>query len=208
MKMLTVLDAWLLGGCARCGGGIWHPLCPQCSRCPPASFTTPQGVKIIALGAYSDTPGDLARRLKYEEESVYAGPLGRTLSRFLPPLWKASTIVPVPLHPERLAERGYNQAALLGRRVAASQGLAFSTSILRRNRKTMPQAQLRRYDRIENTSGAFSSAKGHGEIVLVDDVVTTGHTIDACAEALGRSGFRIVGGLAIALARESDLSAR
>jgi predicted amidophosphoribosyltransferase len=109
-------------------------------------------------------------------------------------------LIPVPLHPERLAERGYNQSALLARRVGTLRGLPIQFEHLRRTRATKAQAQLGYRARRTNAESAFhfSGDAGQAAYVLVDDVVTTGHTVDACKAALERTGAIVVGVLAAA----------
>ncbi len=97
-------------------------------------------------------------------------------------------VVPVPLFPSRLAERGYNQSALLAHPIARAIGATFAPRTLMRIRDTPRQAELDRHERLRNTSDAFrlrraSSVSGR-RVLLVDDVRTTGATLDACTHAL------------------------
>jgi ComF family protein len=136
--------------------------------------------------------------MKYEERPDLARPLGDLLWRMLEPQrasLQGAVVVPVPLHPSRLAERGFNQSALLARRVARHLGAPFAPRALARIRETPQQAVLDRAARVANVAGAFEarnvrgSALVHGRrVLLIDDVSTTGATLDACEKALSRAG--------------------
>lgn len=112
-----------------------------------------------------------------------------------------NVIVPVPLHPRRLRSRGYNQAALLCRELGKMVGLPVNQALLARSLDTHPQARsASRQERQQNVSLSFRSAgDSRGlSIILVDDVVTTGATMSACAEVLKAGGAEAVWGLALA----------
>ncbi|MBN1994751.1 MAG: ComF family protein [Anaerolineae bacterium] len=116
----------------------------------------------------------------------------------------AEVIVPVPLHPTRFNERGYNQSELLAREVAAAVNLPVDTHTLQRVRKTKSQMELGVSERRQNVSKAFAcgSKKLAGQkVVLIDDVCTTGSTLDACAGALREGEVASVWGLTLARAR-------
>lgn len=95
-------------------------------------------------------------------------------------------IIPVPLHESRLRERGYNQSELIAEYIAEQTGIPMRADLLTRNRATKRQSSLKRYDRVLNVQGAFDcSADLNGKnIILFDDICTTGNTLQACAEAL------------------------
>ena len=109
-----------------------------------------------------------------------------------------AALVPVPLSPKRQRERGYNQAEVLARALGARCGLPTRTDLLLRVRHTKSQTRLTPGDRLRNVSGAFSapasarSVLRGAHILLVDDVVTTAATLNACAAALCAGGARIV----------------
>ena len=116
----------------------------------------------------------------------------------------AELLVSVPLHMDRLRERGYNQAALLTRELSERSGLPVEEGSLVRIRETTPQVALKAAERRKNVRGAF---RGQGEklrdrqVLLIDDACTTGATLEACAEALREKGTRSV--WALVLARET-----
>jgi ComF family protein len=113
-------------------------------------------------------------------------------------------VVPVPLHPSRLAERGFNQAALLARPIARALGIPLLARGLDRTRDTPRQATLDRVLRLENVAAAFVARAPEKvsarRILLVDDVRTTGATLRACAVALQKAGASCVYDTALALA--------
>ena len=124
-------------------------------------------------------------------------------------LSEADAIVPVPLARGRLFRRRFNQSAILGQEVARLACVGFAPLALVRTRKTRPQVGLTRTQRRQNVSGAFAVPPDRlaqiagAKLVLVDDVITTGATIGACARALKRAGASRVDALALALVTDS-----
>lgn len=112
-----------------------------------------------------------------------------------------ATLVPIPLHPRRLVERGYNQAGLLAAALSRLRSAEVDYDVLQRLRDTPRQAQLDRRHRLGNVSAAFGVSKRAGtleEVLLVDDVVTTGATLSAAAEALRAAGVARVAAVTVA----------
>lgn len=110
-------------------------------------------------------------------------------------------VIPVPLHESRLRERGYNQSELLAAYIAEQTGVPMRTDLLRRNRATKRQSSLKRYDRVLNVRGAFeceTDITGRN-IILFDDICTTGNTLQACAEALKSAGAENICALTLAI---------
>ena len=110
--------------------------------------------------------------------------------------------MPVPLHPRRLRTRGYNQAALLSKFLGSRAGIPVAYELLTRARETRPQTRLSREQRLANVRGAFLVADAEAvsgrRILLVDDVFTTGTTLDECALALKRAGAARIAALTVA----------
>jgi ComF family protein len=145
-------------------------------------------------------------RLKYRGRSDLAGRLGRAMMDRVP--HEVDLVVPVPLHPSRAAERGFNQAALLARPIARALHVPMGARVLERIRDTPRQAVLDRPNRLVNVRSAFrcrepGSAAGK-RILLVDDVRTTGATITACSEALAGAGARAILPWVLALRDQRD----
>jgi ComF family protein len=119
-----------------------------------------------------------------------------------PQLTAPVVFVPVPLHPKRLCERGYNQSALLAHRLARLASSTVDVTTLRRLDNTAQQARLKREDREQNLQHSMQAAtwRDTRPVVLVDDVFTTGATLSECERALGEAGARVVGACVIAIA--------
>jgi ComF family protein len=205
-----LLDLLFPPRCAGCGRrGDW--LCPTCLAAVPllgAPLRRDDAGALDWLGAAYVFSGAMRRaihRFKYERERARADHLGALLVpllRHLPPAVAAPHLIPVPLAAARLRERGYNQAAELARVVAAASGLPRDAGLLR-TRATRPQVGLDRAARRENVRDAFAwggTPLPATQLLLIDDVLTTGATAAECAAVLKRAGATWVGLLAVARA--------
>jgi len=148
---------------------------------------------------YDDTAKALVHGLKYQDRSDLAPVMGRWMARAGRELLDdAEVMVPVPLHWRRAWSRRFNQSGLLARVVATQAGLPVASDALRRVKATRQQVGLTRSERSDNVQGAFQvpphrrSAIAGRHVVLVDDVLTSGATVDACARALLRAKARQV----------------
>ena len=110
-------------------------------------------------------------------------------------------MIPVPLHESRLKERGYNQSELLTKYVSLQTDIPMRTDLIKRNRATKRQSSLKRYDRVLNVQGAFSAMGDVSgkNIILCDDICTTGNTLQACADALKDAGANNICALTLAI---------
>jgi ComF family protein len=162
------------------------------------------GAPLVSAGSYHGPLGDAVRKLKYQGRTDLAAPLAERLAASLRPLkaHEGATFVPVPLHPKRLADRGYNQSALVARKLGQILGAPVEPRALVRLRVTGEQAALARAERLLNLRGAFALRYPGtlSNVVLVDDVVTTGATALACARAVEAGGGRVVAVAALARA--------
>jgi len=185
--------------CRRCG----RPL-PQDALCDDCRSQASHLDGIIAAVVFAGPVREAIHSLKYGNGRALAAPL----AAFMVDAWRraelsADCIVPVPLHASRLAERGYNQSALLARALASAISLPADEKLVTRSKATRQQALLNAAERRENVKDAFlcrATAAGK-RIVLVDDVCTTGSTLEACAAALRAAGAARVWALTLARAR-------
>ena len=143
---------------------------------------------------YDDVARTLVHALKYQDRTDLAPAMGRWMARAGQQLLgEADVLVPVPLHWKRSWSRRYNQSGALARVIARQSGVKLTTEALRRVRSTQQQIGLSRTERASNVQGAFKVAPDRKadiagrRVILVDDVLTSGATVDACARALLRA---------------------
>ena len=215
--MVFLLELLLPGACGGCGraGSIW---CAEChaglrpaSRSDERFLRANPGVAVgerldvaVAALAYEGRLRHALARLKYGAMPRLARPLADAAVPLLRPLLDdvpAGTLVPVPVHQDRMRDRGYNQATLLARELARRVGHPVD-ELLVRQRPTEKQHRLNRAARLRNLRNAFAVRDGIDrvpvEIVLVDDILTTSATLEACAAVLRDAGAQRVVGVAIA----------
>ncbi len=207
------------GGC-QAEGSLWCQTCaaslvfvqpPTCDKCGEpntvglCSKCQAQPLQIEAIYSAVVFDGQIRHAVhgfKYERQSSLAEPFGRLLAAY----WQsralhADWLIPVPLHAARQRERGYNQSELLARQLSRQVGVPTLPNGLRRTRATKVQMQLNAAERKINVAGAFQAddvrLRGR-RAVVIDDVCTTGATLDACAIALLQAGAASVIGLTLA----------
>ena len=185
----------LLHACPRCAIPYEHPdthgECGTCQKQPPAFART------VTLYRYAPPVDHFIRELKFHQQLGLARLLGKQLARRLAPeTARPDRIIPVPLHGARLRERGYNQALEIARPVARALGVPLDFRLLERVRATAPQTGLTVAARRKNLRGAFAlrdeGAVRDLRVALVDDVMTTGSTVQAAAQCLRAAGAREV----------------
>jgi ComF family protein len=211
--------------CASCWAQIEvvsHPLCPVCGRpfldaagddhpCGACLSRDPHYVRARAWSCYpreelAEHPlRQVIQRFKYGRKVSLGKPLGRLMALgcqdFLNEC-RVDLMIPVPLHPKRLRWRGFNQSHLLARQVGRAYGIPVDPFVLSRHKETPPQTQLKEDERRRNVRGAFSitgSAKGKN-VLLVDDVYTSGATVNECSRVLKKGGAKGVYVLTLARA--------
>ena len=190
--------------CQICGYPFEYET-PLVSLCAGCSAARPQYTSARAAMRYDDGSRALVLSFKHggrtEGLSMFAAQMRRAGRRALE---SADIIIPVPLHNRRLIKRRYNQAALLGRALSEVSDVRFDADILMRVKATTSQGGKSVSARRRNVQGAFAvrpqaAAKLKGaKIVLVDDVMTTGATLNACAQLLFKAGAAEVNGLCLA----------
>lgn len=176
-------------GCASCGLPLEATDAASCASC---LARPPRIARTRAAVAYDDLARSVAIRLKYGRKVA----LAKTMARFMAPLVDPSDgealLVPVPLHRGRIWSRGFNQSAFVSRELARLTGLKSAPAALARIRRTPPLKGMSPLQRRRTVAGAFrvrdADAVRGRPVVLVDDVLTTGSTANACARALGQAG--------------------
>lgn len=195
-----------------------HPRCPRCGL----GFATDCGddhlcsgclaeertfAKARSIASYAGLMAEVIARFKYQGASHLARPLSAFLAEYQDPEFPFSPfdlILPVPLHPQRLRQRGFNQSNLLARRISRRHSIPLDFTTLKRIRPTQPQTQLSGPERRENIRGAFevqnpqTIQKKH--LLLIDDVYTTGATVGECSKVLRKAGAGQVDVLTLARA--------
>lgn len=205
--------------CEDCRANFQAPTPPLCDRCGDMIPARPTGLcsdcdrgtyyflRARAAGQYDGALRQAIVNFKYGGKRRLAQPLGRYLADFLlsRPFNQTipEVIVPVPLHPIRLRERGFNQSTLLAAEVGRQLGVPLEEGALQRTRNTRHQAGLKEAERLRNVRDAFA-AQNPGlvagkTVLLLDDVLTTLHTADECARVLSGAGAKAV--LVVGVAR-------
>lgn len=220
LPIRTLLDLLYPPRCAGCGdfAGVWW--CTSCEArvhwfnstdtVRTAELPDYPSLTVVSAAHFESPLREAIHALKYEGVPHVASLFGARMAH----AWQASSVsfaptmlVPVPLHPRRERERGYNQSMLLARVVAGVLGLPVERRAVRRTRRTEKQAQLESHleVRLANVKGAFTAAppivRGQ-RILLVDDVFTTGATLLTCAAALHAAGAADVAALTLARTRK------
>lgn len=203
--------------CPACWTQVAFVERPYCERLglplqadPGVALLSPQAVadppvcaRIRCVALFDDGPvRQLVHRLKYDDAPELAPPMGRWMARAGRELLAdADVIVPTPMHRRRLFARRFNQAAALAQAVAREAGRPLDVATLARVKATRPQVGLTRAERAANMQGAFRAAPGGfagRRVLLIDDVATSGATLNAAARAALRAGATAVDGLVFA----------
>ena len=177
------------GGCDTCGLPLQATEAEQCAAClakPPRIQRTRAAV------AYDDLSRGLAIRLKYGRKVAIARTMARYMAQLIGSEGADQVLVPVPLHRTRLWRRGFNQSALVARELSRRLGIKAEPLALRRIRRTPPLKGMTPLQRRKTVAGAFrvadQAAVSGKTVILIDDVLTTGSTAEACARTLKRAG--------------------
>jgi ComF family protein len=177
------------GGCSACGLPLQGTDAGTCAVC---LAKPPRIARSRAAVAYGDLSRSLVLKLKYGRKVALARTMARYMEPLLGPEAGDAVLVPVPLHRGRLWQRGFNQSALVAREISRRSGLGNAPRALRRTKRTPPLKGMSMLQRRKTVAGAFRvdpavDLQGR-TVVLVDDVLTTGSTANACARALIRAG--------------------
>jgi ComF family protein len=184
--------------CDGCGLPFEYDLGPG-ARCPACQARPFAFARARAACLYDEASKDLILRFKHGDRTEFAALFARWIGRSAAELIaEADAVAPVPLHPVRLLKRRYNQAAEIARPVAGRAGLEYLPDVLVRSRRTDSQGGKSGSGRRRNVQGAFEVPEARAKrvkgrrVLLIDDVLTTGATVNACARVLLKAGARAV----------------
>ncbi|MEE3420459.1 MAG: ComF family protein [Lachnospiraceae bacterium] len=176
--------------CRKCGKPVedFETLCDDCKATP---HIYDEGMGLLL---YNETMRDTMAYLKFKGRREYGAVLGRVLAASVPDKirrWQPDAVVPVPVHRDKLISRGYNQAEEIARPLAERYGIPLRTDLVVRREKTAAMKALNKKERFQNLKGAFAVPDGvrvPPRILIVDDIYTTGATIDAMSAVLIDNG--------------------
>ncbi|MBI2288022.1 MAG: ComF family protein [Chloroflexi bacterium] len=202
--------AFICQSCHKSLPRLMPPLCPRCGRPQASGILCPSCVGwqaeidgIRSPFRFDGVIRQAVHQLKYRNLRAIAAPLAQLVVDYLATSTvPAEVLVPVPLHRKRLRERGYNQSGLLAKKIGKLTNLPVVEDCLARERYTLPQARTETVEeRHRNIAGAFA-CRDHSlqdkKVLLINDVATSGATLDACAAALKAGGAASVWGLVLA----------
>lgn len=201
--------------CAACARELplTGPACPRCAlavadnhECGACIAEPPHYDASCAAFLYTYPVDALIQALKYGGQLALAGMFAQAIHQCIGGANDTDLILPLPLHPLRLAERGFNQSAEIAKALSRLCGVAMDAQLARRVRNTAPQAQLPWRERAANMRGAFACDRDISglNIAVVDDVMTTGATLDEFARSLKRSGASRVANWVVARTPRGD----
>ncbi len=181
--------------CQKCGKEIAFDTQEYCADCARQQRSFEYGA---ALLNYNETASHSMAAVKYKNKREYLDYYAQEIVRRYGPLlrsMKAEALIPTPIHPKRLKSRGFNQAEILAVKLGRALPLPVCADVLLRSRNTEPQKELRASERLRNLEKAFCVREERrlpGSAILIDDIYTTGATIEACARVLKRAGVKRV----------------
>ena len=187
--------------CLKCGKPLSDETEEYCSDCRKKKHKFVQGK---SLYEYRSAVGTIYR-FKYAKRQEYAEFLGREMAiHFKEDMkkWKAEALIPVPIHKSRKYQRGYNQAELLAEEIGRRTGIPVKKNLIVRCKKTVPQKMLKDAERQNNLKKAFKIGQNDvklSTIIIIDDIYTTGSTVNEMADILNRVGIDKVYVLTLAI---------
>ena len=218
--LVRVLDELMPPGDTPDGSADWRPdeadaYCPRCGASAGEGSVTPRGCafclnasfpwhRLTRLAFYGEPADEWIRQLKFHRRWRYARWMGQQLAQAIdaPPGHDKLIVCAVPMHRLRRWHRGYNQADLIARAVAEARGWTFAP-ILKRTRHTPPQTAIapsRRHDNVRQSFAIEPVDLSGYEVILIDDVKTSGATLSACARLLMQAGARGIHAAVVAVA--------
>ena len=189
--------------CMKCGKQLKKEEKEYCGDCNQREHFYQQGTALYDYGSMADS----IFRFKYGGRMEYALFYGKELyerkGSWLHAI-RPDALVPVPIHPARKRKRGYNQAELIARELSRHTGIPVNTSLVHRDKNTMPLKNLSYAERQNNLKRAFKMGQNDvklSTIVIIDDIYTTGSTVDSMAQALREAGIPQIYFMALAIGR-------
>ena len=211
----SFLSFFLESNCPLCDRSSEEVICTYCEeqlqecRFPNPSKFWYQDLPLFVWGSYDSNLRQAIKALKYNNQPQLAEPMGKWMGK----AWLNSSVglknhqvivVPIPSHPRKMAERGFNQAELIARSFCGFTGFSLQPSGLVRVKETEAMFSLNAQQRQENVADAFALGKSWQKqsprlpILLLDDIYTTGATIKAAAQTLQKNGIKVVGAITLA----------
>ncbi len=221
-----LLNLFFESPCPLCDRPSPEEVCPYCwAKVQQCQLSAPQNFEPLSIPVMSwgDYRGELRRAIaifKYENQPTLGYPLGRALGEMWMTVAKTSPrlrstsravmAVPIPMHAEKLKKRGFNQAEIIADAFCKTTGIRLERRGLTRVRETQAQFSLSAEEREKNLAHAFQpnpqwmGRSPHADILLIDDIYTTGATIRAAAQALRKEGWRVIGVAVVARPQKND----
>jgi len=174
--------------CTLCATPLYdeqdHSVCGACLKEPPHYD------RLICLSYYKDHIARMITQLKFYHQLAYANILGTLMAKHLLPDEKPNCIIPIPLHKKRLRQRGFNQALEIAKPIAKRLEIPIDYKSCQRIRHTQPQTEIDAKHRHNNLKNAFSVTRQMPkQVVILDDVFTTGHTVNELSHTLRKAGI-------------------
>lgn len=181
--------------CRKCSKPVHNPQIEYCYDCSRQRHLYIEGIAMFEhKGAIRDTIYDIKYGNKREYLDFFADEIAEKYGNKIKE-WQADALVPVPLYKKKEIQRGFNQAMELAKRLGKRMDIPVNGKILLRDRVTVPQKELTEKQRKKNVENAFHISENIvklNRVILIDDIYTTGSTIDACTETLLNAGVREV----------------
>ena len=189
--------------CMKCGKQLWKDEKEYCRDCEKIHHQFIQGTSLYDYGSMSDS----VFRFKYGQRMEYASFYGKDLyekkGKWLMSI-RPDALVPVPIHASKMRSRGYNQAELIARELSKYSGIPVNTELIRRIKPTKPLKNLSHAERQNNLKRAFKICQNDvklSTIVIIDDIYTTGSTIDSMASVLKAVGIQKIYFMSLTIGR-------
>ena len=204
------IDDFICIQCARKLPRLVPPLCPKCGKPEPSGHLcyecwgkSSNIDSVYSVFVFDGTMRQAVHSLKYHNLRAIAECLGKYMaSYYLSNSLNGNILVPVPLHENRIRERGYNQSILLAREISRIVGIPVNDKLIKRTRDCVSQARTKNVEErrrnMENAFSPISDSISGMEIILIDDVCTSGATLEACAAVLKKAGANHVTGFTLA----------